>query len=85
MNLTHMPSAAGQAGTAMTAVSDPPRHAGDALSGVRHFIRATTTPAKLRLLLVGLVSLCLIWGAIAAWVVSERASGSNDVASTSER
>ena len=69
----------------MTAVSDPPRHTADALSGVRHFIRATTTPAKLRPLLVGLVSLCLIWGAIAAWVVSERASGANDVASTSER
>jgi len=35
-------------------------------------------------LLIGLVSLCLIWGVVAAWVVSQRASGANDVASTSE-
>ena len=79
-----MPSAAGQAGTAVTAVSHAPRHAGDALPAVGHFVRATTTPARLRLLLIGLVSLCLIWGAVAAWVVSQRASGAGDVASTSE-
>jgi hypothetical protein len=76
-----MPSAAGQAGTAVTAVSDAPRHA---LPAVRHSVRATTTPAKLRLLLIGLVSLSLIWGAVAAWVVSQRASGANDVASATE-
>src|SRR6516165_10615298 len=79
-----MPSAAAQAGTTVTAVSDPPRAAGDALPAVRHFVRASTTPAKLRLLLIGLVSLCLIWGAVAAWVVSQRASGANDVASSTE-
>src|SRR5262252_2778613 len=79
-----MPSVAVQAGTAVTAVSHAPRHAGDALPAVRHFVRATTTPAKLRLLLIGLVSLCLIWGAVAAWVVSQRASAANDVASTTE-
>ena len=79
-----MPSAAGQAGTAVTAVSDAPRHARDALPAVRPFVRATTTPAKLWLLLIGLVSLCLIWGAVAAWVVSQRASAASDVASTSE-
>jgi len=66
----------------VTAVSDVPRHA---LPAVRRSVRATTTPAKLRLLLIGLVSLCLIWGAVAAWVVSQRASGANDVASTSEK
>src|SRR5215469_2580301 len=76
--------ATGQRGTAVTAVSAAPRPAGDALPAAGHFVRATTTPAKLRLLLVGLVSLCLIWGAVAAWVVSQRASGANDVASTSE-
>src|SRR5215470_5212866 len=76
-----MPSTAGRAGTAVTAVSDVPRHA---LPAVRHPVRATTTPAKLRLLLIGLVSLCLIWGAVAAWVVSQRASAANDVASTTE-
>src|SRR6516162_3584067 len=77
-----MPSTARRAGTAVTAVSDVPRHA---LPAVRRSVRATTTPAKLRLLLIGLVSLCLIWGAVAAWVVSQRASGANDVASTSEK
>jgi hypothetical protein len=76
-----MPSTAGQAGTAVTAVSDRPQHA---LPAVRHTVRATTTPGKLQLLLIGLVSLCLIWGAVAAWVVSQRASGANDVASTTE-
>ncbi len=68
----------------MTAVSEAPRPAGDAPRAARHFVRATTTPGRLRLLLIGLVSLCLIWGAVAAWVVSQRASGANDVASTSE-
>src|SRR5215470_14607364 len=79
-----MPSAADQEGTAVTTVSDPPRSAAGPLPALGHFVRATTTPAKLRLLLVGLVSLCLIWGEVAAWVVSQRASGANDVASTSE-
>jgi hypothetical protein len=79
-----MPSATGQAGTAVTAVGHAPRRAVDALPAVRHFVRATTTPAKLRLLLIALVSLCLAWGAVAAWVVSERASAANDVASTTE-
>src|SRR5215831_19365950 len=79
-----MPSTAGRAGTAVTAVSNAPRHARDALPPVRHVVRATTTPAKLRLLFIGLVSLCLVWGAVAAWVVSQRASGANDVASRSE-
>src|SRR6266853_325370 len=30
-------------------------------------LRATTTPGRLRLLLVSLVALSLIWGAVAAW------------------
>jgi hypothetical protein len=51
---------------------------------VGQFLRARTTPAKLRLLLVGLVVLCLIWGGLAAWVVGQRASGANDVVGTSE-
>jgi len=68
----------------VTGVVDMPRLAGNALAPVRHFVRATTTPAKLRLLLIGLVSLCVIWGVVGAWVVSQRASGANDVASTTE-
>ncbi len=48
------------------------------------YVRATTTPAKLRWLLAGLVVLCLIWGAVAAWVVSQRAAGADDAVSSSE-
>jgi hypothetical protein len=68
----------------VTAVGDPARPAPDARPTLRQFVRATTTPAKLRLLLTGLVALCLVWGGIAAWVVSQRASGAADVVSTSE-
>ena len=68
----------------MTAVGDPPRPAPDTRPAPRQAVRSRTTPAKLRLLLAGLVSLCLIWGAVAAWVVSQRASGAADVVSTSE-
>jgi hypothetical protein len=74
----------------MTAVGDPPRHALNAqpAPGARPalggFLRATTTPAKLRLLMAGLVVLCLVWGGLAAWVVNMRASGANNVVGTSE-
>jgi hypothetical protein len=68
----------------VTAVSANPRPAADALPEVRQFARATTTPAKLRLMLIGLVSLCLIWGGISVWVVSVRTSGANDVVNSSE-
>ena len=64
----------------MTAVGDPPRPAPDTRPAPRQAVRSRTTPAKLRLLLAGLVSLCLIWGAVAAWVVSQRASGAAAVA-----
>jgi hypothetical protein len=68
----------------VTAVGDPPRAGPAARPALRELVRATTTPAKLRLLLIGLVSLCLVWGGIAAWMVSQRASGAADVVSTSE-
>jgi hypothetical protein len=70
----------------VTAVGDPPQssHAPTARPAPRELLRAATTPRKLRLLLVGLVALCLIWGALAAWVVSQRASGAAHVVSTSE-
>jgi hypothetical protein len=74
----------------MTAVGDPPRHALNtqpapgARPALGRFLRATTTPAKLRLLLAGLVALCLVWGVVAAWVVSQRTAGADDVVSTSE-
>jgi hypothetical protein len=41
-------------------------------------------PAKLRLLLVGLIGLCWAWGAIGAWAVGDHASSADDVVSTSE-
>jgi hypothetical protein len=68
----------------VTAVGDPPRATPGTQPAWGQFVRATTTPARLRLLIAGLVSLCLIWGAVAAWVVSQRASGAADVVSTSE-
>jgi hypothetical protein len=46
--------------------------------------RLNQTPGRLRLLLVGLVALCLLWGALAAWVVNTRAAGANDVVGLSE-
>ena len=70
----------------MTAVANPP--APDvvpaASRGRRLSLRVTGTPRKLRVVLVGLVLLCLAWGAVAAWVVSQRASGANDVVGVSE-
>src|SRR5499427_9280968 len=74
----------------MTAVGDPPRPAPGtrpapaARPALSQFVRATTTPARLRLLLAGLVVLCLVWGGLAAWVVSQRASGASNVVGTSE-
>jgi hypothetical protein len=43
----------------------------------------TTTPGRLRLRLLILVSLCLAWGALAGWVVSQRSSAASEVVSTS--
>src|SRR4029077_5307859 len=90
-------------GAAVTAVGDPPRAAPDTrpAPGTRpalsQFLRARTTPAKLRLLMAGLGGLCLGWGPLAAWVVrclvwgaraagtvSQRASGANNVVGPSE-
>jgi hypothetical protein len=47
-------------------------------------LRATTTPGRLRLLLVGLVALSLIWGAVAAWTANQRTSAAGAVVGTSE-
>ena len=52
--------------------------------GPRRLPGTTGTPGQLRLLLIGLVLLSLVWGAVAAWVVSQRASGAGDVVGTSE-
>ncbi len=46
--------------------------------------RASTTPGKVRLILMGLVIACLGWGALAAFMVGQHASAAADVASVSE-
>jgi len=75
-----------EAGKTVTAVGNPPKPGmpTPARRGLRQLLGVTATPGKLRLLLAGLVSLSLIWGAVAAWVVSQRASGASDVLGTSE-
>ena len=47
-------------------------------------VRASTTPAKLRLLLAALVLLCLLWGVMAALAAGQHAAGAGAVVSTSE-
>jgi hypothetical protein len=44
----------------------------------------STTPERLRLLLAVTVAVSLLWGAIAAWTVSQRASAASDLVSVSE-
>ncbi|HJY03257.1 MAG TPA: hypothetical protein VJ351_20830, partial [Streptosporangiaceae bacterium] len=46
--------------------------------------RASTTPGKLWLVRVGLVIVCLAWGALAAVMVIQHASAAHDVAVTDE-
>jgi hypothetical protein len=50
----------------------------------RRLLRASTTPGKLRLLLVGLVAACLAWGVLAALTVSQHASAADAVVATDE-
>jgi hypothetical protein len=45
---------------------------------------ARTPPAKLGLLLAGLLCLTVIWGAAAAWTVAARASAENNIVGVSE-
>jgi hypothetical protein len=46
--------------------------------------RASTTPGKLRLIQAALVVLCLVWGALAAFTVSQHSSAATNVAGSSE-
>src|SRR5208282_211141 len=46
--------------------------------------RPSATPGKLRLMLVGLVVVCLGWGALAAVTVSQHASAADNASATSE-
>ncbi|MGH3169725.1 MAG: hypothetical protein ACRDN0_28075, partial [Trebonia sp.] len=47
-------------------------------------LRMNTMPGKLRLLLTGLVALCLAWGALAAFTVNQYSSAASGVVATGE-
>jgi hypothetical protein len=68
----------------VTAVGNRPASGAVTAARRRRLSGETGTPRQLRLLLIGLVVLSLVWGAVAAWVVSQRASGANNVVGTSE-
>ena len=55
-----------------------------ALRNVPGVVRAGSTPAKLRLLLAGLLAVSLLWGAVAAWTVAGHASAAGNVVAVSE-
>jgi hypothetical protein len=62
---------------------------GPGLTGVSgplaaRLLRGRTTPARLRLLLAGLVIASVLWGLIAAWAGGQHASGANGVTATSD-
>jgi hypothetical protein len=67
------------AGSGMTATVT-----GSAARGRTRLLRASTTPGKLRLLRVGLVLVCLGWGALAAITVGQHASAAGNAADASE-
>jgi hypothetical protein len=73
------------AGSAVThaprATASPVRPALPRLGGGA---KVATTPAKLRLLLIGLAGLSLCWGAAAAWTVAVHASAAANVVTVSE-
>src|SRR5216683_1927192 len=77
---------AGVTGAAVTTAANPPGLRPSAW--VRRIpvqsLRAGTTPGRLRLFFAGLVALCLMWGAVAAWAVSQRGSAASEVVATSE-
>jgi hypothetical protein len=71
---------------AMTAVSSPPGASTVVVPrrAPGSFLRPSTSPAKLRLLLAGLLLLCLIWGVLAELTAVRYASAANNVVVTSE-
>lgn len=71
----------------VAAASVPPSTAvrpRDVLRNLPGVLRAGSTPAKLRLLLAGLLTLSLLWGTVAAWTVGEHASAAGNVVTVSE-
>jgi hypothetical protein len=47
-------------------------------------VRPRSTPAKLFILLAGLLAVSLLWGGVAAWIVAEHASAAGNVVTVSE-
>lgn len=73
------------AGSAVVLVPDAGAgELGTVLGRVSGMITPGTTPAKLRLLLVGLLALFVIWGTAAALAVAAHASAAADVVGVSE-
>ena len=55
-----------------------------ALRQVPGLVRAGSTPAKLCMVLGGLLAVSLLWGAVAAWTVAGHASAAGNVVAVSE-
>jgi hypothetical protein len=72
--------------TAGGAVVPLPTTAGpwQALGKIGRSIGLGTAPAKLRMLLVGLILLSLLWGAVAGWTVASHVSAASNVVTVSE-
>ncbi len=66
----------------MTSTLGAPRGAAAGWRGPARVLRARTTPARLRLLLIGLVALSLLWGAVAAWSVARSKLSDADATAT---
>jgi hypothetical protein len=58
--------------------------AGSVVSGWRSLLSTRTTPGKLRLLLIGLITASLAWGALAAFTVNQYSSAASGVVVVSE-
>ena len=63
-----------------TSVSSPE----PVLRQIQRVAKARTTPAKLRLLLAGLLIMTAVWGVVEAWTVAARASAANNIVFVSE-
>ncbi len=78
------PQHASRRGAAGAPQAGAPQAGAPPARGRPRFLRASTTPGKLRLLLVGLVAACLAWGVLAALTVSQHASAADAVVATDE-
>jgi hypothetical protein len=80
--MTAVVSPAGPARPGHQLRADPPARL--ARRTARPTVRPSTTPGMLRWILAGLVGLSLLWGAIAAWTVAQRATAADEVVTSIE-